>query len=257
MSGVRRRNFLCTVDSVGKFVHFDLDIDEVDPGPRVVGRNRGCLFQQYFGVLVSLGLQGDSCQESCCVYMIRVLCEDFPVNHLRGLGIPAVFEILRPSQLFLKRHLLRDSAAFRRFSIAPPFEHIGAVDLVMDTGVRRIESNDFFVSRACLSGLAFYQQDIAERLVRERKIGKKAERLLDTRFCDREFAQRKIHPGRQAQEIAVIRIFFQILVAKLCRHLQVPGPKLRQGVVELPFLFHSRSSSQDCAKRQTVLVPFA
>ncbi len=93
--------------------------------------------------------------------------------------------------------------------------------------------------------------------MRERKIGIKAERLFHTGFRDGEFSQREIRLGRQAQEIAVTRVFFQVEIAELGRHLQVSGTKLRHGMVELLFLIHCGSSPQPCAERQTVLVPSA
>ena len=127
----------------------------------------------------------------------------------------------------------------------------------MNPDVRRIESHHRFVSRQGLFRLALYEQHIAQGLVRERKIGIESERLFDMGFRDREFPQREIRPGRQAQEITVTGVFFQVQVAELGRHLQVTGAKLRHRMVELLFLIHSRSSPQACTECQTVLVPSA
>ncbi len=188
--------------------------------------------------------------------MIRVLCQDLPVDHLRSLRVPGFFVFKGFPDLLRERHgcALR---TFRRHSSITFAQRPGTVDLVVDSEVGRIESYHGFVSRECLFRPPLDELDVAQCLVREREIGKQAQSLFDAGFRDRKFPQREICLRRKAQEVAVSRILFQVYVTEFRRHRQVAGTKLRHGVVELLFSVHAGSSPQPCAERQTVLVPSA
>jgi hypothetical protein len=164
--------------------------------------------------------------------VLRVLFEDVPVDHLRGLWIPGFFVLAGFLHLLFKRHSPA-GGGIHRLAGGASFEPLCVVDLFVGHGSSRIEAHGCLKGGPGRGDLSLHEQQVPKRLMGQGEIGKQLNSLLDMFFRYAEVAQGNVRPGCQAEEICVARKQFQALVAKFGSCLHIARAKLSERCLKL------------------------